>query len=895
MHDAVKILVVDDLPDRLLVYRTILEQPGLEIVTAPSGQEALRRVLEHEFAVILLDVNMPGVDGFEAAALIRARRKSAHTPIIFATAHVDEVHALRGYAHGAVDYILTPVAPEILRTKVGVFVELHRLNRRALERAASDVARARTEQARLAAVLESAPDFVGLADEHGRIVHVNPAGRRMLGLEATDPLPPDIASIHPSWAAELLIGEAIPAAARDGAWMGEGALRAAGGGEAPVAEVIIGHKGADGAPTAYSIMARDIRERKAAEQAIAASESRYRSLVHSLPAAVYTCDADGRITLYNRAAAELWGREPALGEDRWCGSWKIYRPDGTPLPLDTCPMAIALREGHTVDGQEIIIERPDGSRRHVLPHPEPMFDSAGRLTGATNVLMDITHRRNVEEARAHLAAIVDSTDDAVISVSLAGVVLSWNSGAERLFGYTASEIVGRPVTMLLPEERQAEESGILARIRAGVKVEQFETVRVAKDGRRFHVSLTVSPMRGPQGDVIGASKIARDITERKRDEAELRRHRERLEDLVHQRTAELEATHARLRLTDRLAAIGTLAAGLGHDMGNLLMPMEARLSAMGSAPLTSDLREDVRAIGEACAYLRSLSRGLRLLAMGDDGAASAGEGVDITTWAKDVSPFLRHALRKGIELRIEAGDAPPVRMSPASLTQVVFNLVQNAGDAMRTRERGHVWVSAARDGRPDRVVLEVGDDGPGMSADVLRRCMEPFFTTKTRGISTGLGLALVRGAVMKAGGEVDIRSAPGEGVVVRLSLPCVEPESACAPARAEQTRARACVGVRDAQMRAFVCATLRSLDTEVVAGSWEDDPSATLLVLDDPADRWPALKERLRADPERRAVVFGADPGAPASERVSRLDARPSAAQVRAALALALDPVGTPA
>lgn len=895
MHDTVKILVVDDLPDRLLVYRTILEQPGLEIVTASSGQDALRRVLEHEFAVILLDVNMPGVDGFEAAALIRARRKSAHTPIIFATAHVDEVHALRGYAHGAVDYILTPVAPEILRTKVGVFVELHRLNRRALERAATDVARARTEQARLAAVLESAPDFVGMADERGRMVHVNPAGRKMLGLGPADPLPPDIASLHAPRVAARLHSEAIPAAARDGVWMGDGALRAPSGGETPVSEVIIGHKGADGEPTAYSIMARDIRERKEAERAIARSEAKYRSLVHSLPAAVFTCDAEGRITLYNRAAAELWGREPTLGEDRCCGFGRMLRTDGTPLPADECPIATALREGRAVEGQEIIIERPDGSRRHVLPHPEPMFDGAGRVTGATNVLMDITHRRSVEEARAHLAAIVDSTDDAVISISLEGSILSWNSGAERLFGHTASEIIGRSVTALIPPERQAEETAILARIRAGAKVEKFETVRVAKDGRRLHVSLTVSPMHGPEGTIIGASKIARDITERKRDEEELRRHRERLEDLVHQRTAELEATHARLRLTDRLAAIGTLAAGLGHDMGNLLMPMEARLSAMSSAPLTSELREDVRAIGEACAYLRSLSRGLRLLAMGDDAAANPAEGVDIGAWANDVSPFLRHALRKGIELRIEVEDAPPVRMSPASLTQVVFNLVQNAGDAMRARERGRVWVSATRADRPDRVILEVGDDGPGMSADVLRRCMEPFFTTKTRGISTGLGLALVRGSVMKAGGDVDIRSAPGEGVVVRLSLPCVEPERAGAPARAEPVRARACVGVRDAQMRAFVCATLRSLDTEVVAGSWEEDPSARLLVLDDPADRWPALEERLRADPERRAVVLGAGPGTPASDRVSRLDARPTAAQVRAALALALDPAGAPA
>src|SRR5688500_10618980 len=126
-HDPIKILVVDDLADKLLVYRTVLEETGIEVITASSGAEALRRILLDEFAVILLDVNMPGMDGFETASLIRGRKRCAHTPIIFVTAHADELHALRGYQYGAVDYILTPVVPEVLRTKVRVFAELFRL------------------------------------------------------------------------------------------------------------------------------------------------------------------------------------------------------------------------------------------------------------------------------------------------------------------------------------------------------------------------------------------------------------------------------------------------------------------------------------------------------------------------------------------------------------------------------------------------------------------------------------------------------------------------------------------------------------------------------------------------------------------------------------------------
>ena len=129
------------------------------------------------------------------------------------------------------------------------------------------------------------------------------------------------------------------------------------------------------------------------------NEYRHRQIIESLAAAVYTCDGDGYIKFYNKAAADLWGREPEIGKDLWCGSWKIYEPDGvTPVPLDTCPMAIALKEGRTVRGKEIIVERPDGVRRNVMPHPDPIFDSSGMVVEAVNMLVDITHLKEKENA-----------------------------------------------------------------------------------------------------------------------------------------------------------------------------------------------------------------------------------------------------------------------------------------------------------------------------------------------------------------------------------------------------------------------------------------------------------------------------------------------------------------
>jgi len=362
-----------------------------------------------------------------------------------------------------------------------------------------------------------------------------------------------------------------------------------------------------------------------------------REMVEALPVAIYTTDAEGRLTYFNAAAVKLSGRVPELGTDRWCVTWKIFLPDGTLLPHDQCPMAIALKGAEVPTGIECIAERPDGSRFWFTPCPAVVRDAEGRIIGGINLLMDITDRKNAEieaseqfraiiettpecvkivapdgtllfmnapglgmvgassaeavigknvydliaaedrdrfrefnericrgeksslefdivgltgvrrqmethaaplrhvdgttvqlaitrditdrkqgdRAALLLTAIVDSSDDAIISKDLNGVITSWNKSAERMFGYTAAEAIGQAVTLLIPPGRLDEEPKILARLRSGERVDHFETIRRRKDGALLELSLTISPVRDAQGAVIGASKIARDISERK--------------------------------------------------------------------------------------------------------------------------------------------------------------------------------------------------------------------------------------------------------------------------------------------------------------------------------------------------------------------------------------------
>jgi PAS domain S-box-containing protein len=274
----------------------------------------------------------------------------------------------------------------------------------------------------------------------------------------------------------------------------------------------------------YQTAIVDLADRKRFEEKVQRSEERYRTLFDLVPVAIYVCDANGIIRECNRRAVELWGREPTGNgeEPRFCGSYKIYYPDGRLMPHDECPMARALRgEKLTPENLEIVIERPDGERRNVVPAPHVLTNKHGKITGAINCLFDITERKHAETAAMRLAAAVQSSHDAIAAKTLNGIITDWNQSAERIFGYKPKEIIGKSVLTLIPKDRRDEEQEILRRIRRGESLDHYETVRRRKDGKLIDVSLTISPIKGPTGEIVGVSKIARDITEKKQTERRL--------------------------------------------------------------------------------------------------------------------------------------------------------------------------------------------------------------------------------------------------------------------------------------------------------------------------------------------------------------------------------------
>ena len=517
----------------------------------------------------------------------------------------------------------------------------------------------------------------------------------------------------------------------------------------------------------------------------------FRSVLDALPAAVYTTDTAGRITYYNQAAAELAGRRPVLGQDQWSVTWRLYKADGTPMPHECCAMATALRENRAVRGIEAILERPDGTRLPFLPFPTPLRDADGKLIGAVNVLLDISERKDGDNARAYLAAIVESSTDAIVSKNLDGIVTSWNRGAETIFGYTAEEMVGRPIALLFPPDRLSEEDLILSRLRRGEPIEHFETVRRCKDGREIDVSVSISPVRDRSGRIIGAVKIARDITQRKCAEVLLRDLNENLERRVAERTLELadanrrlmaemairDQSEAALHQAQKMEAIGQLAFGVAHDFNNLLAVISGNLELLEMRFADPELRRLAGAATRAAQHGARLNQ--QMLAFSRKQRLTP-RPVDVNRLVLDLKDLLSRTLGGTIEVVTALGvDLWSAMVDPNQLELVLLNLAINARDAMPLGGRLTIAtrnVAEGTDGEPglsrgDYVAVAVADTGTGMTPDVMARACEPFFTTKEAGKGSGLGLAQVYGVLTQSGGGLRIDSVPGEGTTITLYLP----------------------------------------------------------------------------------------------------------------------------
>ncbi|HVN19515.1 MAG TPA: PAS domain S-box protein [Dongiaceae bacterium] len=534
-----RILLADDNADmREYVHRLL--QRHYEVVATADGQAALESAREHRPDLILADVMMPRLDGFGLLREVRADEALNGTPVVLLSARAGEESRIEGLTSGADDYLVKPFSARELLARISSHLALAKVRRESAELERKLRAQAELERNRLHELFMQAPAAIGLLSgpEH-RFTFVNRDYVKLTGRRGTEDF------------VGRTVREAFPELEGQGIFELLDGVYRTGAPYAATARQVVLNRGPQGQPEevyfdfiyqpmrdatgeveGILVHAVEVTQQVLARQEIEKRERQFREMIDALPAAIYTTDAQGRLTHFNPAAVEFSGRTPELGTDQWCVSWKLFYPDGRPMPHDECPMAIALKEGRVIKGAEAIAQRQDGTRRWFTPYPTVLRDDQGNIVGGINMLVDITARKQAEEATAHLAAIVSSSDDAILSKTLDGVIRSWNQSAERLFGYSAKEAIGKHITIIVPSDRRTEENNILSRLRRGERIDHFETIRMRKDGSTFDVSLTISPIKDSAGRVIGASNVARDISHLKRIERALRDSEERFRAIV---------------------------------------------------------------------------------------------------------------------------------------------------------------------------------------------------------------------------------------------------------------------------------------------------------------------------------------------------------------------------
>lgn len=479
-----------------------------------------------------------------------------------------------------------------------------------------------------------------------------------------------------------------------------------------------------------------------------------------------------------------------------------------------------------------------------------MFSTAGNPSlEKTSEQLEQNHLA-LKQAIAQLKAILASALDPIITIDLNGTIHTASNSLERVFGWKPYEVIGKNINILMPEPHHSGHDGYLAKYRRTGQTNILGRTRefnaVHREGRLIPIELSVSRVDVPGRTEPLFMGIIHDISE-------LAKYRNHLEELVRERTQQLQASHEQLHHADRLASIGTLAAGLGHDMNNVLLPIRARLDSLDAGELSPQAREQFQAVRRSIAYLQQLSDGLHLLALDPDDPDSSSGITKLSEWWSQVGSLLMKAVPKRISFNSEISpDLPNVAVAPHRLTQAVLNLVVNAGEAIKGEGIVRVW---ARLKDSSTIVLGVTDTGEGMTPEVKVHAFDPFFTTKKRGLGTGLGLSLVRGVAQSAGGSVEIDSVPGTGTTVMLSLPVAKRE-----AEVEERKA-AVVSILDRRAATFVSAILQTAGFDVEVLNGDVGPALQngcgIWLLEPAAGNLKAVKDFLRGDRRRRIILFG--------------------------------------
>ena len=747
-QDRANILMVDDQPGKLLSYEVILGELGENLIQARSAREALDQLLRQDIAVVLMDVSMPEIDGFELADMMRQHPRFQKIAIIFISAvHLTDLDRIRGYRSGAVDYISVPVIPEVLRAKVSVFAELHRktrqlerLNRELEDRVAERTQQLRESEDQFRTLANSIPQLAWMADPGGSVFWYN---QRWFDFTGSSP------EELPSWGWQRVqhadhyqrVIERLEQCWKDGeAWEDTFPLRKKDGEYRWFLGRAVPIRDSQGALVRWFGTGTDISSQIGAEEEIRSLNAQLQERVAELEAIMQVMPVGVAIShnreatevTANLALSELLGMK--VGENIARGltskgddSLQIYENGRhlENLPVLLVPTEDSSRRSGSV---ELEIRRSGDEPTFLQFSASPLFNPSGEVRGAVGAFINVTERKRLEDLLRERADLLELATEAIIVRDMNGILLFCNSGAENLYGWRREEVLGKPVHQVLKTKFPHGISEVKDSLARNGKWNGNVT-QYTRDGQE----LTIACRKALKEGGTAVLEVNRDITSQLRTEDALRK-------------------------TERLAAMGRVAGIIAHEINN---PLEAITNAFYL------LREHPSLDEEARYYAKLGEDELRRVAhithqtLGFYRESKHPVEVSVSVLIDEILELQSRRVEfANIVIEKRYRSKGTIRGFPVELKQVLLNLIGNAVQAMQEGGvlRLHVFERSWKtNGHPD-VCISICDTGTGIDPESAKHLFEPFFTTKsTKG--TGLGLWISKGIVQKYGGTIRFHSA----------------------------------------------------------------------------------------------------------------------------------------
>jgi PAS domain S-box-containing protein len=762
-RDRANILMVDDQAGKLLSYEAILSELGENLIKARSAREAMEQLLRNDVAVVLMDVSMPEINGFELADMMHRHPRFQKTAIIFISAvHLSDLDRIKGYQSGAVDYLSVPIVPELLRAKVGVFIDLHRktrqleqLNRELEQRVEERTEQLRQSEEQFRTLANSIPQLAWMADAQGSIFWYNQrwydyigAGKDEIerwgwpGLQHPDHVGRTMERLKQAWSAGEFWEDTFPLLGKDEKfkWFIARAV--------PLRD-------SQGSVARWFGTCTDISDQIAAEEKIRHLNSQLQqrlaeleSIMQVLPVGVAVsqdpaCDViTGNAALNEMLGAKLGDNISLNGNEPNSPQYRIYR-DGREVAFSELPLQRSVATNQPIGSIEMEIRHIDGSIKHLLASANPIHDQRGGVRGAVGAFFDVTGRKQMEDLLRERADLLELATEAILVRDLNGLLLFWNSGAEALYGWKREEVLGKPIHEVLQTHFPD----------SNVKIESV----LAKEGS-WEGNLTQTTRDGKE--LVVASRLA------------LKARGDAILEINRDITAQLQAEEA-LRKAERLAAMGRVAGIIAHEINNPLEAISNTFFLLRDHPSLDEEARRYAQMGEQ--EMLRLSHITRQT-LGFYRESKHPVEVSIPQLLDDILELqLRRLEFNKVAVEKRYNSRGTVQGFPVELKQVFLNLIGNAVQAMPDggKLRLHVFQYFRRADRQAGTCVCICDTGVGIDAEHARHLFEPFFTTKAAK-GTGLGLWISKGIIQKYGGTISFRSIRRSGTNItcfRIFLP----------------------------------------------------------------------------------------------------------------------------